>query len=122
MDRLAGPDRGQIAVALIGKHEFRRIEALGGRGDCGGPAVGRLDPVDVDIIVSQHGTSDRRNPDRIVLQPHFVDHLGDQLVNHSVTASRTIVHRIVRNQARLGVYPVFGRYVHFKFCHNLLLQ
>ena len=54
MDRLAGPDRGQIAVALIGKHEFRRIEALGGRGDCGGPAVGRLDPVDVDIIVSQH--------------------------------------------------------------------
>jgi hypothetical protein len=49
--------------------------------------------VDVKIIVGKNGTPCRRNPNNYFLEVHLVDDLGNDPVQQTMAATRTIVKR-----------------------------
>ena len=121
VDRLAGSDRGQVAVALVRKDQLRRIQPFDRRSYRRRAPVRRLHPIDIDVVVRQHRAAHRRNADRVVLDLHFVDHFGDQFVDRSVAAPRTEVHHGIGQQPGLRIDPVFRDQFYFRFSHKLLL-
>ena len=100
MNRLGCSDAGEVAVTLIGEHQPVRPETLGGAGECRSPTVGGLLPVNIYVLVGEHGAAYRRDGDRLVGHAHLLDHLGDYLVHHSVAATRAVMHRSVIQQGR----------------------
>ena len=119
MDRLAGSDRGQVAVALVRKDQLRRIQPFDRRSYRRRAPVRRLHPIDIDVVVRQHRAAHRRNADRVVLDLHFIDHFGDQFVDRSVAAPRTEVHHGIGQQPGLRIDPVFRDQFYFRFSHKL---
>ena len=100
MDRLGCSDAGEVSVTLIGEHEPVRPETLRRAGKCRSPTVGGLLPVNVNVLVGEHGAAHRRDGDRLVRHSHLLDHLGDYLVHNSVAATWAVMHRSVVQQGR----------------------
>ena len=76
--------------------------------------MGRFDPVNVDIIVGHHRTSDRSDRYGDVFRTHFLDHFCNEFVDHSVGASGAIVHGVVVEQAGLGLDYIGGLFDFFR--------
>ena len=91
MNDLPHPDRGQVAVALIGKDDLIGPDGLDPVGKDGSAAVGGLDEVHVDILVHDDGTAHRGDADSIILDPQLVYGLADQAVGHAVHTTRAVV-------------------------------
>ena len=66
MDRLGGPDGGEVAVALIGKDDVAGPHALDAGGHGQRPAVRRLDAIKVPVVIRHHRAADRRGDDGAV--------------------------------------------------------
>src|SRR5690606_18335608 len=76
-------DGGQVTIALVGEHHPVGQQSLGGGRKCGCTTVGRLLPVDVDIVVGKDGTPYRSDANGLLLQSQLGDHFGDHLVHHA---------------------------------------
>ena len=94
-----------------------RPKALDGSGKCGCTSVGGFLPVDVYIIIDEHGTSYGGDAYCFVFQSHFFDNLGYEFMNYAVAASRAVVHGIIVHQSRFFGNQILGLYNIF-FCHN----
>lgn len=57
VDGFGSTDTSQVAVSLVSEHQAVRPKALDGSGKCGRTSVGGFLPVDVYIIIDEHGTS-----------------------------------------------------------------
>ena len=117
MNDLTAADGGQVTVALVGEHEGLGAETFDGGGASRGTAVGGFHEVNVEIVVCQHGTTHGGDTDDIVLNAHFLDHLGDDSVHDAVTATRTIVHCSIREDRSAFVHQIFG-FDYIFSCHN----
>ena len=53
MYSLCRTDSRQVTVALISEYQSTGIEAVGSGGQSGRTAMGSLDPVDIDIVISK---------------------------------------------------------------------
>ena len=84
VDGFSRADAGQVAVALIGKHQAVGPEALAGAGQGRSASVGGLLPVDVKVAVGKDGASHRTDADGFVFHAHFGNHFGNQLVHNAV--------------------------------------
>ena len=109
---------GQIAVTLIGEDQTVRMQALCRSSYGTSTAVSRLNPIHIDIIIRENRTTDRRNSNRFSFHAHLIDHLGNQLMNRTVTATRAVVHHVLRDQLRLGIHQVL-LFDFYYFCHIL---
>ena len=118
VNRFARTDCGQVAVALIREHHALGTNALHGRSHGASTAVCSLNPVHVNIFIGKYRTAHRRNGDRVTLEPHLFNNLGNQLVNRTVAATRAVVHHVVRDEFRLAEYQVF-LFDFYYFCHSL---
>ncbi len=74
--------------------------------------------IDDHIFIGKYRTAHRRNGDRVTLEPHLFNNLGNQLVNRTVAATRAVVHHVVRDEFRLAEYQVF-LFDFYYFCHSL---
>jgi len=100
VDDLGRPDRRKVAVTLIGEDDAVRVGAFHTGGDGGGPAVRDLDHVHVEIIVREHGASDRRDANCPAADVELVDHFGDEPMRDPVAAARTVVRRAILENLR----------------------
>ena len=80
--------------------------------------MGSLLPVDIYIIVREDGTAYRAHAYGLVFHTHFLDDLGNELMHHTVTTTRTVVHIVVVHQRRLLADDVF-RLNYLISIHNL---
>ena len=122
MKTLRDADGGEISVPLVGKDDAIREDPLDPRGHGRPPSMLRLDHVDIEIVVGQHGTSRRRDADRDAPDIQFIDHLGDQPVGDAVTASRTVVKDRVlhafRSAKHFFHFPVLAAFSSRPFVGN----
>src|SRR5690606_29273592 len=83
-------DGGKVSVPLIGKNDAVGKTAFDG--GCHGRAasVERFNHIHVKVIISQYGTSRRRNADGDAANAHFIDHFGDKPVYDTVAAAGAI--------------------------------
>ena len=100
MEALGGADGGQVAVALIGEHQVLGQHPLDAGGDGRAPPVGRLDDVDLEVVVEEHAASGGRDADGLVGQAHLLDDFHEQPVDDAVAAPRAVVE--VRFLEQLG--------------------
>jgi len=91
METLGRADRGQVPVTLIRKDEVFRPHPLDPRGHGRAAAVGRLQGVEIEVIVDEHAASCRGNANGFPAQFHFFDHLCEQAGHDGVAAPRAIV-------------------------------
>ena len=103
VDDLSGTDRGQVAVALIGKDQRAGAGALGAGGDSRGAAVGGLIHVTVQIVIRKDRAADRRNAHdvaglELAFLDQLVDALGDQTVDDAVVAAGAVVELLVSQE------------------------
>jgi hypothetical protein len=91
MDNLRRADGGQVAVPLVGEHRLGRVGALHRRGDGRGPAVGRLDGVEGEIVSGEDGAADRADADGRAQGVHLLQDLADELMYNAVGASGAVV-------------------------------
>ena len=70
--------------------------------------MGSLDPVDVDIVVGEDGTSDRSDSHSLVLDAEFVNDFGQNFVNDTVAAPGTVVSVCLDQKPRTRVNFIFG--------------
>ena len=108
MDGLGGADGRHVAVALICEQYVLGPEARGGGGYCRCAAVGGLDPVDVKIVVGEHGASHGGDAHHLLGEAHLGDHFRQYLVHHTVAAARAVVGVDLCEQPRTAVHPVGG--------------
>ncbi len=108
MNGLGSTDSGEVAVALIGEHEIVGIEARHCSSHSRRTAMSRLHPVDINIIICKNGASHRSYAHGFIGSTHFGEHLGNEAVNHTVAAARTVVCIILCKQLRTAVYFIFG--------------
>ena len=118
MNRLTRTDSRHIAVTLIGEDQTVRMQALCRSSYGTSTAVSRLNPIHIDIIIRENRTTDRRNSNRFSFHAHLIDHLGNQFMNRTVTATRAVVHHVLRDQLRLGIHQVL-LFDFYYFCHIL---
>jgi hypothetical protein len=52
--------------------------------------VGYLDRVEIEVDAGPDGAADRVQEYRLLLQAHFIDHLGDQAMYDAMAASGTV--------------------------------
>ena len=110
MDDLGSADRGQVAVTLVGEDELVGLRSSDSGRYGRRTAVGRLDEVDVEVVVGEDAAADRGDTDRALGQVHLVEQLADQAVDDAVPATRAIVGRLLAQ--RLGALvddPALGR-------------
>ena len=117
MDCFGGTDTGQIAVALVGKYQTVRPQALDSGGKCGSTSVSGFLPIDIYIVVDKYGASHRGDTYGFIFQSHFFDYFGNQFMNHTVAASRAVMHGIIVHQSRFLGNQVL-RFDNIFFCHN----
>ena len=117
VDGFGGTDTCQVTVSLIAEHQTVRPKALDGGGKGGSASMGGFLPINVYIVVDKYGTSHRRDANSFIFHSHFFDYLGNQFVNHAMTASRAIMHGIVVHQSRFLGNQVL-RFDNIFFCHN----
>ncbi len=79
------------------------MHALDARGNGGGPAVGGLAAVDLEVVVREHGASHGRHEDGRFADAQLVDALGEQLVDDPVAASGAVVVGDVREGLRPAI-------------------
>ena len=102
MDCLCRADSGKVAVALVCEHQPVGVKAFCGCGYSRGASVCRLNPVYVDVVVCENRASYRCNAYCYVFRTHFLYNLGNESVNHTMTASGAVVHVVVVHQTGLG--------------------
>ncbi len=103
MDDLGRPDRGKVAVALIGEHERVRADPANAGRDRGRAAVRSLDEVDRQVVVGEDAAADRGDRDRRGSEVHLVEQLGDEAVDDAVAAAGAVVGGRVGQQVRSSV-------------------
>ena len=106
MDSLGCTDGSQVAVALICENEVTWIQAVYGSSDSRRTSVGSFNPVDVNIIIGEDGTTHRRNAHSAVSESHFFNQFGYEFMNNTVAAARAIVHVIVVHQSRFLINQI----------------
>ena len=106
MNRLAGSDASQVAVALISEDETVGPQALDSSSYCGSTSVGSLLPVDVQIVVGEDSASYGTDADGFLLHAHLLNNLGNELMNHAVRTTRAVMHMVVVHQRRLLIYQI----------------
>ena len=115
MNGFASAYGSQVAVALVGKHQFVGLQALDGcsHGRCA--SVSSFRHIDVDIVISKHGTTHRSHTNGIFGSAHFFDYFAHYLVHGAVAATGAVVHGAVLEQRGLLIDEIFGFYyiVHF---------
>ena len=104
VDDLGRPDRGEVAVALVGEDERVRTDPADAGRDRRRAAVRGLDEVDRQVVVGEDAAADRGDRDRRGAQMHLVEQLGDEAVDDAVTAAGAVVRRRVGQQR-----PAVGR-------------
>ena len=102
MKCLGRSDRGQIPVSLVGKNDPVRQGPLDACRYGASPTVGRLQHVNVKIIISNDGASRRRNADGPSPDIQFFDDLGDEPVRNAVTAAGTVMEGIILQELRFA--------------------
>ena len=110
VERLAGSDAGEVAVALVCEDEAVFPQAFYRRCHGKGTAVCRLLPVDVYVSVGEDGAADGTYTDGLVLHAHFFNHFRHEFVDDAVGAAGAIVHRGVVQQRGLGIDEIFRFY------------
>ena len=99
MDDLAGADRGQVAIPLVGEDNAVRQDTLDAGGHGRGAAMGRFHEIRRKIVVGKDRAAHRRHADGTVGQAHLVQHFGDQAVRRAVRAAGAVVRgRIGKRQ------------------------
>ena len=88
---LGRADGGQVAVALVRDHDLVRLRALQPGRHRRRAAVRSLHRVDVEVVVQQHRTADRRHHDRALPNAQLIDRLGNEAVDDAVRAARTVI-------------------------------
>ena len=98
VDGLAGADGSEVTVALIGEHDLVGPHALDTRGARRSAAVGSLDEVDVEVIVSHNGATHGGDTDGTVVNAKLFKHFSDDAVHSAVTAAGAVVERFFSQQ------------------------
>ena len=93
MDDLGGPDGGEVAVALVGEDEGVGPGPPDAGRHGGGPAMRRLDEVDVEVVVGEDAAADRGDADRSRAERQLVEQLGHEPMDDPVAAARAVVGR-----------------------------
>ena len=70
-------------------------------------------PVNVNIVIGKHGATYGADTYGLVFHSHFLNDFGDELMHHTMTAARTIVHVIVIHERRLLADDILGTYYCF---------
>ncbi len=96
MDDLGHADRGEVAIALVGENDQVRPRTLDAGGYSRRATVCRLLKVYVEVVVSKHRASDRRNTDGSLTHPELVEYLGHQPVDCTVGATGAVMGGDVR--------------------------
>ena len=104
MDDLPGADGGQVAVPLVGEHRLVRVGALDARGHGGGPAVGGLQHVAVEVFKGEDGAPHGAHADGAVQQVQLHQRLGNELVDDAVVTAGTVVELGVRQALGFFIY------------------
>ena len=65
-----------------------------------------LDPVDVDVVVGEHGTAHRSDAHGFLGHAHLVEQLSHKTVHHAMAAARAVVCMIFCKKPRTGIYLV----------------
>ena len=84
------------AQALVGKNDLVGIAPFHAGRDGGGSPVGDLDHVHVEVVVREHGTADRGDTDRAVLDAELLDRLRQQPMGNAMAAAGTIVRLVLK--------------------------
>ena len=103
VDGLTSTDTSHIAVTLISEDELVRPKALDSGSTSWCTSVTGFNPIDIHIAVGEHGTTDRADGDGVFLHTHLFDDFGNELVNHTMTATRAVVHGCLVHQRWLAV-------------------
>ena len=74
----------------------RRFLALHCSGGGRSASVCSLHVAHIEVVVGEYRTADRADENRLVLDAEFFNAFGDQLVNDTVTASRTVVRLVAQ--------------------------
>ena len=107
MDGLGGADAGHVAITLIGEHEAVGPQTLDGGSHGGSTSMGGLLPVDIDILIGEHGAAYGRDADGLVGHTHFFNHLGHELVDDTMRTARAIVHGHIVHQGWFLINQIF---------------
>ncbi len=114
MDCFSGSNSRQIAVPLIREHIFIRQYSSDSCCNRACAAVRSFLHIDIHIIVCKDSAADRCDTDRLVLNTEFVDHFHQDLMDDTMPAAGTIMHRSIGDCLRF-----FINYFHFIFCHDI---
>ncbi|CDB71716.1 unknown [Bacteroides cellulosilyticus CAG:158] len=117
MDCFCRTNTCQVTVSLVSEYQSVRPQALDRSGKSGCTSVCGFLPVNIQIVIDEHGTSHGGDTYCFVFHAHFFDYFGYQLVYHTVAASRTVVHGIIVHQSRFLINQIL-RLDNIFFCHN----
>ena len=82
VDGLGGPDGRQVTVTLVGEDKPVRAYPFDTGSHGLSPPVGGLNHVEIEVIVSQDRTADRRNPNGLFSQTPFIQAFSHQPVGN----------------------------------------
>ena len=77
MNRLGRTDSRQVTISLIREYHLLRIQAFNGGSDGWRTSVGCLDPIDIQVVICEYGTSHGGDTDCLIFQTHIGYNLGD---------------------------------------------
>jgi hypothetical protein len=91
---------------LISEDETIRPQALDTRSYSRCTAMSSLLPVNIQIAISKDSAAHRTYAYRLILHAHFLDNLGNELMNYAMRTPRAIMHRGIVHQRRLLIYQI----------------
>ena len=93
---LGSANRGQIAVSLIGKHHVFRPRPLNAGSNRRRASMRRFMHIAVKIIIGEYCAANGRNPYGLLAHAQFLQGFGNQTVDNTVSAPRTVMKGHVR--------------------------
>jgi hypothetical protein len=93
MDPFRNSDGSQITVSLIGKDDSIFSGPFHPGGHCGSPPVGRLENIDIKIVIHKHGAPHGGHSDRLLPDLEIVNGFRYQAMSDTVVASGTEMER-----------------------------
>ncbi len=120
---LSSPNRRKVPITLIGKDYFIRVGPFHTRGNRRCSAVRHLDHIDIEIVISQNGASDRGYADGTVSDVQFIDCFSYQTVSDAVPTTWAVMCYAIFNCGRSCKYcfhtvrpPFFLRFTGIVSC------
>jgi hypothetical protein len=104
VDNFTGTDGCKVTVTLIGEYGLSGTAALYAGSNSGGAAMGSLQSVNAEILVSENGAADRANANSGVQHAQLFQHFCYQLLDYTVVAAGAVMQFNIGQTFGLFIY------------------